>query len=142
MDVSATGESVAAAAQTANVETIMGSVPEASGHPVAPAQIEASSISSGVGAIPPTQTTPAPVPGSDERSTLASTVAKLFAIPSAPAPVSLDVSYRVERDPDVIVTVFSDPKTGEEVAQFPPEILINLSQFFDQPRGVTLDRNA
>ncbi|HTU82590.1 MAG TPA: hypothetical protein VMF61_10700 [Candidatus Acidoferrales bacterium] len=91
--------------------------------------------------VPPTQTSPAPVPGGAPQ-TLAPAVAKLFAPPAPPDPISLDVSYRVQSDPNVIVTVFTDPKTGEEVAQFPPEILVHLSQFFDQPTGVTLDRNA
>jgi uncharacterized FlaG/YvyC family protein len=66
----------------------------------------------------------------------------LFGSASPPEPIRLDVSYRVLKDPDQIVTVFSDPKTGQEVAQFPPDILVGLAQFFDSPRGVTLDRDA
>ncbi|MBV8490397.1 MAG: hypothetical protein JO199_07710 [Candidatus Eremiobacteraeota bacterium] len=99
-----------------------------------------------------TQTTPAaaPAPGTTQtppanasnRQTIAPAIAKLFAVPQAPLPVSLDVSYRVERDPNVIVTVFTNPKTGQEVAQIPPEVLIHLAAFFDQSTGVTLDKNA
>jgi uncharacterized FlaG/YvyC family protein len=59
-----------------------------------------------------------------------------------PSPVSLDVSYRVINDTHQIITVFSDPKTGQEVAQFPPEVLANLAQFFDQQHGATFDRSA
>jgi uncharacterized FlaG/YvyC family protein len=73
---------------------------------------------------------------------LAPAIAKLFGSTSPPDPIRLDVSYRVLTDPDQIVTVFSDPSTGQEVAQFPPDILIGLAQFFDSPRGVTLDRDA
>jgi len=140
MDVSATGPGVAAAVPQVSVEAITGTVaapaPQSSASSQAPLPGAASRS-----ALPDTQTTPAPVPGSSSR-TLAPAIAKLFAGPSVPDPIRLDVSYRVQTDPNVIVTVFTDPKTGEEVAQFPPEILIHLSQFFDQPTGVTLDRNA
>ena len=137
MDVSATGQAVAAGVTHATVDTVVGVVAAPSPQSNAPATQPTASSE--------TQTTPAPVPGSTPavaHDTIANTVAKLFA-PAAPVdPVRLNVSYRVERDPDVIVTVFSNPQTGEEVAQFPPEILINLAQFFDQSRGVTLDRSA
>jgi hypothetical protein len=76
------------------------------------------------------------------RGSLAPAIAKLFGSATPPEPIRLDVSYRVLTDPDQIVTVFSDPKTGAEVAQFPPDILVGLAQFFDSPRGVTLDRDA
>jgi hypothetical protein len=76
------------------------------------------------------------------RGGLAPAIAKLFGSATPPEPIRLDVTYRVLRDPDQIVTVFSDPSTGQEVAQFPPDILIGLAQFFDSPRGVTLDRDA
>ena len=143
MDVSATGQVVAAAVPQANVEAVTGSVP-------APApQGAASSASAQVQTQTQTQTQTAAVPASGpvlgathQRSTLAPAVAKLFSIPAPPEPIRLNVSYRVQRDPNEIVTVFSDPKTGEEVAQFPPDVLINLAQFFDQHRGVTLDQNA
>jgi hypothetical protein len=77
-----------------------------------------------------------------QRGGLAPAIAKLFGSASPPEPIRLDVSYRVLTDPDQIVTVFSDPSTGQEVAQFPPDILVGLAQFFDSPRGVTLDRDA
>ncbi len=74
-------------------------------------------------------------------SGIAPAVAKIFGSGGIPQPVNLDVSYRVLKNHE-IVTVFTDPKTGQEVAQFPPEILIGLAQFFDQQQGVTLDQNA
>ena len=76
-----------------------------------------------------------------ETSGIAPAVAKIFGSGGIPQPVNLDVSYRVLKNHE-IVTVFTDPKTGQEVAQFPPEILIGLAQFFDQQQGVTLDQNA
>jgi uncharacterized FlaG/YvyC family protein len=45
-------------------------------------------------------------------------------------------------NPSEIVTVFSDPQTGKEVAQFPAEIVVQIAQFFDSHSGVTLDRSA
>ncbi|MDQ2865180.1 MAG: hypothetical protein M3R51_03030 [Candidatus Eremiobacteraeota bacterium] len=73
---------------------------------------------------------------------IAPAIAKLFGGSSVPQPIALNVSYRVVKDLDEIVTIFSDPKTGKEVAQFPAEILIGLAQFFDHERGATLDQNA
>jgi hypothetical protein len=76
-----------------------------------------------------------------QHSGLAPAVAKLFG--GGGSQPSLSVSYRVIKgDPPEIVTVFTDPKTGQEVAQFPPQELIGLAQFFDQENGVTLDQNA
>jgi uncharacterized FlaG/YvyC family protein len=138
MDVSATGQTVAAAVPQANVEAITGtvstSVQDTANAPAAPPSAPAQD---GVSHAAPSGNS-----NSDNHAALAPAVAKLFALPSAPEPIRLNVSYRVERDPNVIVTVFTDPKTGEEVAQFPPEVLFKLAQFFDLPRGATLDRNA
>src|SRR5487761_2516629 len=83
------------------------------------------------------------VPLPPQNGTIAGAVAKLFGPASgAPQPLNLNVTYRVEPHSNNIVTVFSDPRTGKEVAQFPPEILIGISQFFDQHQGTTLDHNA
>ena len=68
-------------------------------------------------------------------------VAKIFGSSDAPTPVSVNVSYRVER-PDIIVTVFTDPKTGREIAQVPAEVVVQIAQFFGKESGVTLDRSA
>jgi hypothetical protein len=138
MDVSATGPGVAAAAPQPNVEAITGVVASSAPAPAPQAPVADATAKA---AIRQTLTTPAPVPGGQNR-TLTPAIAKLFAAHGLPDPIRLNVSYRVQRDPDVIVTVFSDPKTGQEVAQFPPEILINLATFFDHHQGVTLDRNA
>lgn len=76
-----------------------------------------------------------------QSGTIAGAVAKLFGGDTA-AHLTLNVSYRVLPQSNEIVTIFSDPNTGKEVAQFPPEILIGIAQFFDQHQGATLDRNA
>jgi hypothetical protein len=68
-------------------------------------------------------------------------VAKLFS-GGVPQPVSVNVSYRVEHDPNIIVTIFTDPATGQEIAQIPPEVMVQIAQFFDKHSGVTLDRSA
>jgi hypothetical protein len=124
----------AAAAQPGTVTgTVTQSAPVADGVSSAPATSSSSSSSSSVASLPGTP---------QQRGGLAPAIAKLFGSASPPEPIRLDVSYRVLTDPDQIVTVFSDPKTGQEVAQFPPDILVGLAQFFDSPRGVTLDRDA
>ena len=73
---------------------------------------------------------------------LSSVVAKLFAEDGAEKSQAVSVSYRVEHDPNIIVTVFTDPNTGQEIAQIPPEVMVQFAQFFDKQSGVTLDRNA
>jgi uncharacterized FlaG/YvyC family protein len=74
---------------------------------------------------------------------LAPVVAKVFGSADATQPVALNVSYRIlDVDLGEIVTVFTDPRTGKEVAQFPPSVLIGFAQFFDQESGATLDRTA
>lgn len=87
-----------------------------------------------------------PVPGSQpqESGPLSPVVAKIFgqSSGSTPQPVSVNVSYRVVHDPNMIVTVFTDPKTGQEIAQVPAEVLVQIAQFFDKESGVTLDRSA
>jgi len=97
-------------------------------------------------ATPLLSATPIAPPGETQpkqlHSGIAPAIAKLFGNSSTPQPITLNVSYRVVKDLNEIVTVFSDPKTGKEVAQFPPELLIGLAQFFDHERGVTLDESA
>lgn len=129
MDVSATGNTAAAASAQG---AITGSVD-------APVALDAPApISS---QAPESQSQPTSHSG-DNNSAIAPAVAKLFHLPSPPAPVSLNVSYRVMNDTHQIITVFTDPKTGQEVAQFPPEVLASLAQFFDQQHGATFDRSA
>jgi len=78
----------------------------------------------------------------DGHRSLSDTIGKLFGDPSQPQAVNVNVSYRVSEHPSQIVTVFSDPTTGEEIAQFPADLLIQIAQFFDKQSGVTLDRTA
>jgi uncharacterized FlaG/YvyC family protein len=81
--------------------------------------------------------------GATSRSGISPVVAKLFGAPGEQRrSIALHVSYRVATHPDEIVTVFTDPKTGQVIAQFPPEVLVQIAEFFDQQQGATLDRNA
>jgi len=73
---------------------------------------------------------------------LSATIGRLFGTPDAPQSVDVQVSYRIDKYVDQIVTVFTDPHTGKEIAQFPKEIMIQIAQFFDKQSGVTVDRNA
>lgn len=80
-----------------------------------------------------------PAKGLQQRdSALLSDVVKIMGQGSS----HLHVSYRVTHDPSIIVTVFTDPQTGQEVAQFPPEVMVQLAQFFDKESGVTLDSSV
>jgi uncharacterized FlaG/YvyC family protein len=76
-------------------------------------------------------------------STLASVVAKLYNVASGPSgePPQLNVSYKYVSQLQLVVTVFTNPQTGEEI-QFPPQELIGLAELFDQIDGVTLDRKV
>ncbi len=80
-----------------------------------------------------------------ESSTIASVVAKLYNVTSqgssSQAP-QLAISYKYVSELQLVVTVFTNPQTGEEVAQFPPQELIGLAEFFDQVDGVTLDKKV
>ncbi len=71
---------------------------------------------------------------------IAPVIAKIFGNESNPTQVALNVTYKVEGNH--ILTVFSDPTTGQEIAQFPPDLLAHIATFFDQQQGVTLDQNA
>ncbi len=85
----------------------------------------------------------APDEGADQKNQpLSSSIARLFGTPDAPQAIDVQVSYRIDKYVDQIVTVFTDPHTGKEIAQFPKEIMIQIAQFFDKQSGVTLDRNA
>ncbi len=85
----------------------------------------------------------APQPKVNE-STIAAAVAKIYNVSSGSSTQSqpLDISYKYVPELQLVVTVFTNPQTGEEVAQFPPQELIGLAEFFDQIDGVTLDRKV
>jgi len=97
--------------------------------------------SSAVPATPAVPTTP-PASQDQKNQPLSASIARLFGTPDAPTAVDVQVSYRIDKYVDQIVTVFTDPRTGKEIAQFPKEIMIQIAQFFDQQSGVTVDRNA
>ena len=67
-------------------------------------------------------------------------IAKIFGGEGDSKAAPLSVSYTIVNHQ--IHTVFTDPDTGEEIAQFPPDLLAHVAAFFDQVSGVTLDQNA
>lgn len=77
-------------------------------------------------------------------STIAAAVAKIYNVSqgSSGEPAQLSVSYKYVSQLQLVVTVFTNASTGEEVAQFPPQELIGLAEMFDQIDGVTLDRKV
>jgi uncharacterized FlaG/YvyC family protein len=75
-----------------------------------------------------------------EQRLLSTTIGQLFGAP-AEHKNAVEVSYR-PGGLNEIVTVFTDPSSGKEIAQLPAHILIEMAAFFDQHSGVTLDRNA
>jgi uncharacterized FlaG/YvyC family protein len=77
-------------------------------------------------------------------SPIAAVVAKIYNVPSGPSgePPQLNISYKYVSQLQLVVTVFTNSQTGEEVAQFPPQELLGVAEFFDQVDGVTLDRKV
>jgi uncharacterized FlaG/YvyC family protein len=76
-------------------------------------------------------------------SSLASAIAKLYNVAgSSSNDANIGVSYKVVPGLDLVVTVFTNADTGEEIAQFPPELLVGVAQFFDQLDGVTIDKKV
>ena len=132
-----TGLAGAPAAGAVEGAPLVGATPSVASVPPAPPGPVGTPNSSG--APPSVGFGPAPARGDGK---VVSSVARFFGPPSNPQPVTLNVLYRVLHHPNEIVTVFSDPRTNQEVAQFPPEILIGIAEFFDQHQGVTLDSNA
>lgn len=55
---------------------------------------------------------------------------------------TIAVSFQVATDPNEIVTVFRDTKTNEVIAQFPPEIMVKIAEFFNKLSGATLDQKV
>jgi hypothetical protein len=70
--------------------------------------------------------------------TLSDGVAKLF---NAQAQ-NVSVSYRIETNPNEIVTVFTDKQTGKVIVQFPSETLIALAKFFDKLDGNVVNKKV
>ncbi len=87
--------------------------------------------------VPPEQSKAAT--GHEQRP-LSTTIGQLFGA-SQEHKNAVEVSYR-PGGLNEIVTVFTDPASGKEIAQLPAHILIEMAAFFDQHSGVTLDRNA
>jgi hypothetical protein len=77
----------------------------------------------------------------DHHQPLTNAVARLLGS-GGPGDPAVKISYKITKNPDEIVTVFTDTNTGQVVAQFPSDVMIQIAQFFDKETGVTLDHNA
>jgi len=124
---------------------IVAPVADGSAVPATTASASSSTPVTATSANPTSSTATSSPPGANppaKNDPLSSSIAKLFGSPDAPQQVDVQVSYRVDKYVNQIVTVFTDPRTGKEIAQFPKEIMIQIAQFFDKQSGVTLDRNA
>ncbi|GAC1548952.1 MAG: hypothetical protein NVS2B17_33770 [Candidatus Velthaea sp.] len=84
---------------------------------------------------------PATGPVAKKDEPLTGALAQLLGAQSAPQADTIEVSYRVSSDHD-IVTVFTDHQTGKEIAQFPKEMIVEIAAFFDKQSGITVDRRA
>jgi len=74
---------------------------------------------------------------------IAAAIAKIYGAGDSAGNLSqpaVNVSYKIEGK--TIHTVFTDPTTGQEIAQFPPDLLQHIAAFFDAEQGVTLDKEA
>ena len=102
--------------------------------PSAPLDVVPTTIDS---AAPPTQSEPSR-DGHEQHNNKSDSLHQLY----APQAQQFEVSFRVEHDPNEIVTVFRDAATGQEIAQFPPEVMVQLAQFFQKIAGDVVDRSA
>jgi hypothetical protein len=101
--------------------------------PAAPASV------GGVPASPVASAPSAARPAASER--LPSAVQNVFTGGSAPDGV--EVSIRVAHNPNQIITVFRDAKTGQVINQVPSETVVLLAEFFQQEAsGALLDKDA
>lgn len=55
---------------------------------------------------------------------------------------TVTVSYDTISQPNHVITVFKDARTGQTLFKVPPEILIQLGHFFDQVSGAVVDSKA
>jgi uncharacterized FlaG/YvyC family protein len=106
-------------------------------------QVAASALTASAPIVPAGTSTNATSPANAQPKGISPAIARIFGN-GAPLPQqgTLDVSYRVVKDPNEIVIVFTDPKTGKEVAQFPPDLFAQLANMLDHQRGATLDQSA
>ena len=101
------------------------------------------STDSVIGPTPGLATLPASDPNAPKKTvqadqTLSGAVAKLFNAQEQ----NVSVSYRIEQNPNEIVTVFTDKQTGKVIVQFPSETLIALAKLFDKLDGNVVNKKV
>ena len=80
----------------------------------------------------------APASNQQSDTTLSPVIAKLFNA----AEQNVQVSFQVLKNPDEVVTVFTDKSTGKEIVQFPSQALIALAEMYDKDAGKVLDKSV
>jgi hypothetical protein len=70
-------------------------------------------------------------------SSFGDTAAKLF---HAARPLS--VEFHTTNHPNEIVTILRDPTTGQVYAEFPPDAVVRLAEFFQHLAGFVVDQKA
>jgi len=70
-------------------------------------------------------------------SSFGDTAAKLF---RSARPLS--VEFHTTNHPNEIVTILRDPTTGQVYAEFPPDAVIRLAEFFQHLAGFVVDQKA
>lgn len=75
--------------------------------------------------------------GSDSDS-LTSGIAQLYNTPQQ----NVSVSFQISTNPNEIVTVFTDTKTGKVIVQFPSETMIALAKLFDKLDGSVVNKKV
>ena len=58
------------------------------------------------------------------------------------APRPLSVEFHTDRHPNEIVTILRDPATGQVYAEFPPDAVARLADFFNHLAGFVVDQKA
>lgn len=58
------------------------------------------------------------------------------------APRPLSVEFHTDRLPNEIVTILRDPTTGQVYAEFPPDAVARLADFFNHLAGFVVDQKA
>lgn len=76
--------------------------------------------------------------GSETDSSLKSGVAQLYNV----AQQNVSVSFQISTNPNEIVTVFTDTKTGKVIVQFPSETMIALAKLFDKLDGSVVNKKV
>jgi FlaG protein len=116
------------------------STPSVAPAPKSDSQSNNGGVGVSIGPTPGLATLPATSSGGTHSSdpSLAKGVAVLFNTQEQ----NVSVSFKVESDPNEIVTVFTDKSTGKVIVQFPSETMIALAKYFDHLDGSVVNKKV